>query len=106
MMPAGFAPFVEQAPFCVMTRLTLERLFLPERLDNLFTNIAQRQYQKELLFSQVMELMMGVVLRVDSSVHGAYRKRKDKLSVTDQAIYDKLQCMELGVSSALVADSA
>lgn len=106
MMPAAFAPFVEQAPFCVMTRLTLERLFLPERLDALFANVAQRQYQKELLFSQVMELMMGVVLRVDTSVYAAYRKRRETLSVSDQAIYDKLQCMELGVSAALVADSA
>jgi hypothetical protein len=106
MMPAGFSPFVEQAPFCVMTRLTLERLFLPDRLDALFANVAQRQYQKELLFSQVMELMMGVVLRVDANVHAAYRKRREKLPVSDQAIYDKLQCMELGVSSALVADSA
>lgn len=106
MMPAGFAPFVKQAPFCVMTRLTLERLFLPKRLDALFVKVAERQYQKELLFSQVMELMMGVVLRVDASVHSAYRQRREKLSVSDQAIYDKLQCMELGVSAALVADSA
>lgn len=106
MMPAEFTPFVEQAPFCVMTRLTLERLFLPERLDALFAKVAQRQYQKELLFSQVMELMMAVVLRVDSSVHAAYRKRQETLSVSDQAIYNKLQCMELGVSGALVADSA
>lgn len=106
MMPAGFAPFIEQAPFCVMTRLALERLFLPERLDLLFENVAQRQYRKELLFSQVMELMMSVVLRVDKSVHAAYRKREEQLPVCDQAVYDKLQCMELGVSSALVADSA
>ena len=34
------------------------------------------------------------------------RKRKEDLPVSDQAIYDKLQCMELGVSAALVADSA
>ena len=106
MMPAGFLPFVNEAPLCVMTRLTLERLFLPERLDALFTEVAERQYQKEVLFSQVVELMMAVVLRVDSSVHAAYRKRREALSVSDQAIYDKLQCMELGVSAALVADSA
>src|SRR4051812_31621642 len=106
MMPAGFAPFMEEAPFCVMTRLTLERLFLPERLDALFTKAAVRQYQKELLFSQLMELMMSVVLCIDPSVHKAYRKREKKLSVTDQAIYDKLQCMEPGVCSALVDDSA
>ena len=99
MMPAGIVPFMEQAPFCVMTRITLERLFLPQRLDVLFRKSAQRQYEKELLFSQVMELMMSVVLRVDPSVHKAYRKREEKLSVTDQAIYDKLQCMEPGISS-------
>jgi Transposase DDE domain len=106
MMPAAFAPFVEQAPFCVMTRLTLEALFRPERLDELFRDTAERQYKKELLFSQVVELMMSVVLRVEPTVHAAYKKRADLLPVSDQAVYDKLQCMELGVSAAMVADSA
>lgn len=106
MMPAAFAPFVEQAPFCVMTRLALESLFRPERLDQLFGVHAQRQYAKELLFSEVVELMMSVVLRVEPTVHAAYKKRAGALSVSDQAVYDKLQCMELGVSAALVADSA
>ena len=106
MMPAAFSPFVERAPLCVMTRLTLENLFRPERLDALFHKVARRQYHKELLFSQVTELMMSVVLRVDDSVHAAYRKRMEELSVSDQAIYDKLQCMELNLSAALVADSA
>src|SRR5712692_1267703 len=106
MLPAAFNAFVEQAPLCVMTRLTLESLFLPERLDALFRDTAQRQYEKELLFSQVVELMMSVVLRVDGSVNAAYKKRASVLPVSDQAIYDKLRCMELGVSAALVADSA
>jgi hypothetical protein len=106
MMPAAFAPFVEQAPFCVMTRLALESLFRPERLDELFRDTAQRQYRKELLFSQVVELMMSVVLRIEPTVHAAYKKRSEGLSVSDQAVYDKLQCMELGVSAAIVADSA
>lgn len=106
MMPAAFAPFVEQAPFCVMTRLALEALFRPERLDELFRDTAERQYKKELLFSQVVELMMAVVLRVEPTVHAAYKKRADVLPVSDQAVYDKRQCMELGVSAAMVADSA
>jgi hypothetical protein len=89
-----------------MTRLALESLFRPERLDELFGKTAQRQYRKELLFSQVVELMMAVVLRVEPTVHSAYQKRAGMLSVSDQAVYDKLQCMELGVSAALVADSA
>jgi len=106
MMPAAFSPFLEQAPFCVMTRLTLESLFQPERLDALFRETATRQYEKELLFSELVELMTSVVLRVEPSVLAAYRKRANVVTVSDQAIYDKLQCMELGVSSALVADSA
>jgi IS4 transposase len=106
MMPAAFAPFVEQAPFCVMTRLALEALFRAERLDQLFRDTAQRQYHKELLFSQLVELMLAVVLRVEPTVHAAYQKRADVLPVSDQAVYDKLQCLELDVSAALVADSA
>ena len=106
MMPAAFAPFAEKAPLCVMARLTLESLFQPARLDKLFGDKAQRQYEKELLFSQVVELMMSVVLRVEPTVYAAYKKRKSVLPVSDQAVYDKLRCMELGVSEAIVADSA
>jgi hypothetical protein len=106
MFPAGFAPFVARAPFCVMARVALENLFRPERLDGLFEEVAQRQYHKELLFSQVLELMMAVVLRVEDSVHAAYRQRRAELPVSDQAVYDKLRCTELGIAAALVADSA
>lgn len=104
MIPPGFAPFVERAPLCVMTRITLENLFRADRLDELFASVAQRQYHRELLFSQVVELMMSVVMRTERSVHAAYRHRD--LPVSDQAIYDKLSGMEPGLSAALVADSA
>ena len=50
--------------------------------------------------------MTSVVLRVNESVHDAYRQRADVLPVSDQAVYDKLRCMEPAVSAALVADSA
>ena len=106
MIPAAFRPFMEQTPLCVMARATLESLFQPEQLDALFRDTAQKQYQKELLFSQLVELMTSVVLRVNESVHDAYRKRADVLPVSDQAVYDKLRCMEPAVSAALVADSA
>jgi hypothetical protein len=89
-----------------MARLSLECLFRPERLDTPFQHAAKRQYQKELLFSEIVELMTSVVLRVNSSMYAAYRKRAPRLSVSDQAVYDKLRGMELGVSAALAADSA
>jgi hypothetical protein len=106
MIPAAFQPFLDEAPLCVLARVVLERLFLPERLDQLFRATAQRQYERELLFSQVAELMLAVVLQTHPSVHAAYKKRADQLPVSDQAIYEKLRCMELGVSAALVSDSA
>jgi hypothetical protein len=105
MIPAAFNPFLDQAPFCVMARLSLERLFSPEPLDALFRRTSQQQ-QRELLFSELVELMIAVVLRVDASVHAAFQKRATTFKVSDQAIYNRLQRVELKVSAALVADSA
>lgn len=106
MIPAAFDPFLRQAPVCVLVRAVLERLFLPARLDQLFRDSAERQYEQDLLFSQVTELMLSVALQTEPTVYAAYRKRAAQLPVSDQAIYDKLRCMELGVSAALVHDSA
>jgi IS4 transposase len=106
MIPAAFQPFLDQTPLCVLARTVLERLFLPTRLDQLFRDSAKRQYQQDLLFSQVAELMLSVALQTEPSVYAAYKKRAAELPVSDQAIYDKLRCMELRVSAALVRDSA
>ena len=57
----------------------------------MFEQTAERQYHRELLFSQVTELMLSVVLRVEDSVHSAFKARKDSLGVSDQAVYDKLR---------------
>lgn len=106
MLPAAFAPFVEQRPVGVMARAIVERFFEPTRLDELFRQTAVEQYQRDLLFSSVVELMQSVVLGVEPSVYAAYRKRRHQLPVTDDSIYNKLKGMELGVSAALVRDSA
>ena len=106
MMPAAFDSFIEKAPLCVMARMTLESLFDADRLDQLFESTARRQYHRQLLFSQIVELMMSVVLRADKSVLAAFRKRADRLGVSDEAVYQKLQCQELSISEALVKDSA
>src|SRR3954452_24879389 len=106
MLPDAFQPFIEDAPFCVMTCAALESLFTGERLDELFRSTAQRQYTRELLFSQLVELMTGVVLRQQPSVLAAYRHGIGDITVSDQSVYNKLDGMELGVSAALVRDSA
>lgn len=106
MLPKAFDAFIQQRPICVMARAVLENFFQPERLDALFARTAQRQYQRTLLFSSVVELMHSVVLCIEPSVYAAYRHRRHTLQVSDQAVYDKLDGMELGLSAALVRDSA
>lgn len=106
MLPNHFQPFVMARPICVLARATLEHLFEPQQLDELFQRTAVKQYSHKLLFSALVEMMVAVVLCVEPSVHAAYRKRQATFTVSDQAVYDKLQAMELGISAALVADSA
>lgn len=106
MMAPVFQQFAEKKPLCVLSRIALEKLFDAKRLDEVFRSKAKWQYHRELLFSQVFELMMSVVLRVKPTVHAAYLDRKEELGVSDQAIYDKLRNLEPGITAALIEDSA
>ena len=71
--------FVERCPAAVMVRATLEQLLRPERLDQIFEENRQRQYVKQLLFSQLVAVMVAVATRVHSSVRAAYLDSKESL---------------------------
>lgn len=101
-----FKPFIEERPICVMARGVLENLFDPERIDALFDRTARIQYTRELMFSTLVDLMGQVVLGIQPSIHAAYQAQAEKIGVSDQAVYDKLNRVELGVSAELVRDSA
>lgn len=101
-----FQPFIEERPIAVMARGVLENLLDPAKIDELFERTAQVQYTRELAFSTVVDLMGQVVLGVQPSVHAAYQAQADKLGVSDQSIYNKLNGVEPGVSAELVRDSA
>lgn len=101
-----FAPFIQEKPICVMARAVLQRILDPHHLDQLFARTAKRQYTHQLLFSSLVDLMTRVVLGQEPSVHAAFRQLEDQLPVSDQAVYNKLQHVELAVSAALVQDSA
>lgn len=101
-----FKPFIEERPICVMARGVLENLLNPVRIDALFERTAEVQYTRDLLFSSVVDLMGQVVLGVQPSVHAAYQAQAEMIGVSDQAVYDKLNHIELGVSAELVRDSA
>lgn len=105
LLGSMFDNFVKQKPYCVMARATLERMLAATRLDALFRAHATVQYERELLFSQLIEVMARVVTRVDRSVLRAVEALRDVLTVTDEAIYQKLRGVEACVSQALVRDS-
>ena len=98
--------FIDRCPAVVMVRATLERLLRPERLDQIFEDSAQRQYTKQLLFSQLVAVMTAVATRTHGSVHAAYLAMQERLGVSAAALYDKLNLLELGISIALIRDTS
>lgn len=106
MLPAIFEQFVAASPVSVMTRALMEHIYRPERIDQIFEQHAQQQYQQDLLFSTQVDLMSLVVCGIHPSVHAAYRAQADTLSVSVTSLYNKLQGVELGVSQALVRETA
>src|SRR3954449_490843 len=107
MLPTAILDrFVERCPAVVMVRATLERLLRPDRLDPIFEDAKQRQYTRQLLFSQVVAVMAAVATRTHGSVHAAYLAMGERLGVSVTALYDKLSLLELGVSEALVRETS
>lgn len=106
MLPTIFERFVQQSPLSVMLRGLMERIFAPARLDELFGSHARIQYTRELLFSSLVDLMSLVVCNIYPSVHAAYRAQAQQLSVSASAVYDKLNGIELDVTTALLRETA
>lgn len=102
MISAVFERFVESTPLTVMVRAIMERIFAPERLDQLFEATAERQYQRELLFSTVVGLMSLVVCGMYPSVSAAYKGFEQVVGVSKVAVYAKLNGLEPAISQALV----
>ena len=89
-----------------MVRGTVERIFDPETLDQIFQEHAVLGYFKELSFSACVQIMSDVVFKESPSVGAYYQAHQLEISVTRQAVYDKLKRMELQIPAALVHYSA
>jgi Transposase DDE domain len=101
-----FERFVEHSPVCVMQRAVMENIFAPNKLDALFHTTAVSQYERELLFSTLVEVTSLVVCRVTPSIHAAYVRLRDSIPVSVKALYDKLSHVELATARALVQHTA
>lgn len=101
-LEAVFERFAQKSPVTVMSRALMENALAPEALNNIFTEHAEHQYERKLLFSSVVDLMGLVVCKIQPAVSAAYRAAKDKLLVSLTAVYDKLNGIEGDVTAALV----
>ena len=93
--------FAAKAPISLMLRATLEHAFTPDKLNELFGSVAQQQYTRQLTFDSIVGLLLAVVLRVQPSVHAAYR-HGPALNTSITAVYAKLNGVEPAVTEALV----
>ena len=105
-MAEVFERFVKRAPVAVMSRAALEYALEPAPLDALFAAHADRQYERKLLFSTMLDLTSLVVCGVHPSVHAAYKAMREQVPVSLTAVYDKLGGVETTTTEALVAHSA
>jgi len=101
-----FERFVRSSPACVMHRAVMENVLAPAELDALFRRTAVTQYERELLFSTLVDLTSLVVCRISKSIHAAYVRKREEVGVSIRALYDKLDHLETGTSRALVQYTA
>jgi IS4 transposase len=100
--------FVRKAPFAFAVRAVFEHAFNDSFLDELFRKQAHIQYERDLLFSSVVDLMCAVVLRGQKSIRTAFkaRERDNPVGVSLTAVYDKLNGLEPQISAAVVSETA
>ena len=106
LLNAAFDRFAENSPVAVMVRALLEQVLDPAAVDALFDQHAQKQYTRELLFSDLVEVMGEVVAGSRRSINAGLRAHQKRLKVSRSAFYQKLNGVEPQVSAALTRQTA
>lgn len=101
-----FDRFAQYSPVTVMMRGIMEYVIPPERLDEIFREQAEQQYEDELLFSAAVNVLALAVTGVRKSVNDAYQAERENLEVSVVSIYNKLKGAESQVSREIVRDTA
>lgn len=101
-----FDRFAQDSPLSVMARGVMENALNPAVVDQLFEDVAERQYTRKLLFSSIVDLMGLVVCRIRPAIHAAYQAHAETIDASLRAVYDKLDRTEPGLSAALVRSTA
>lgn len=97
-----FERFSQDSPLSVMAQAVMENALNPRILDELFEEVAEKQFTNKLLFSTIVDLMSVVVCRIRPSIHAAFQARAETVGASIDAVYDKLNGTETTVSATLV----
>lgn len=101
-----FERFSQDSPLSVMAQGIMANALNPQVVDELFEDVAQKQFTNKLLFSTIVDLMSVVVCRIRPSIHAAFQARAETVGASIDAVYDKLNGTETAVSAALVGSVA
>src|SRR5205823_11183801 len=98
--------FMRESPVTVIARTVLEHAFPNRVLDQMFKRTARQQYEDQLLFSTVVQVLAAVVTRGRKSVRNSYlADAQAQAQASLAALYIKLQNTEAAVVSGLVRES-
>src|SRR3954464_11585813 len=97
-----FERFAQDSPLTVMARGLMENALSPSLVDQLFEDVAEKQYTKKILFSSIVDLMSLVVCRIQPAICAAYQAQAETIDASLKAVYDKIDRTEPALSAALV----
>ena len=106
ILSKAFEKFVAGSPVCVMIRGSLEYALPDTFVNQIFEQTAAKQYTRDLLFSDVVDVMGSVVCQVFPSINAAYKKQPSRFTVSRRALYDKINLVEPRVTRQLVVQTA
>src|SRR3954454_4802718 len=101
-----FERFTQGDTLPLLPQALMENALCPRILDQLFEDVAERQYTRQLLFSSIVELMSVVVCGVRPSINAADAKNAVPINASLTALYRKIERIETPVGAAMVRTTA
>jgi hypothetical protein len=96
ILPSIFDAFAQESPISLMMRGLMERVFSSEHLDEIFASHSKVQYQRELLFSTLVNLLSLVVCGIHPSVNAAYKAKAKQMNGTRGALWNPFDILKGG----------
>lgn len=104
-VPVVMQRFITTRPFCVMTRCIIGYV-MSSKVDEVFQQCRQRQYEKELKFSVMAASVGDVALGFCDNFNQSYESFRDELGVSSVAYYGKINRVETRTSEGILEFAA